>query len=247
MADDKPKALDVLGIGPLAESVRKVTDATVDGAAAVLSRICLPAAEEFGLLLRDRVRHYRALNIAKLTAKTEEKLKALNVPSAWHAHPRVVSKIIEEGSWTEDEGIQEMWAGLLAASCSPDGQDDSNLIFIHLLSRLSHVQAKLLNYACEKAEKKIAANGLLFADELIVKLDDLRVITGEQDVHRLDREMDYLRSLELILGGFGMHMASTDALITPTAIALHMYARCKGFRGSPIEFFGLESATPQAP
>ncbi len=227
-------------IQPLAESVQKVTNATVDGAAAILSRICLPAAEEFGLLLRDRLRYWRALNIAKLTVKAEQKLKALNVPDESHAHPRVVSKIVEEGSWTDDEGIQEMWAGLLASSCSPEGQDDSNLIFIQLLSSLSRIQARLLNYACEKAEKKLGANGLLLAGDLTVNLEQLRSITGESDIHRLDREMDHLRSLELIRGGFKAHLASTDADITPSTLALHMYARCKGFRGSPTDFFGLK-------
>lgn len=49
-------------IQPLAESVQKVTNATVDGAAAILSRICLPAhiimlnSKYFNLDLRGFVR-----------------------------------------------------------------------------------------------------------------------------------------------------------------------------------------------
>jgi len=39
----------------LAEAINTVTTSVVGGAEAFLGRICLPAAEEFGLLLRDRV------------------------------------------------------------------------------------------------------------------------------------------------------------------------------------------------
>lgn len=49
MSEDN-KSLDVLGVKPIADSVNTVTKGTVDGASAFLSRICLPAAEEFGLL-----------------------------------------------------------------------------------------------------------------------------------------------------------------------------------------------------
>ena len=58
MSDDK--ALDLLGIKGLSDSVKATTQGLLDGAAAFLSRVCLPAAEEFGLVLRDRVSAWRA-------------------------------------------------------------------------------------------------------------------------------------------------------------------------------------------
>jgi hypothetical protein len=48
------KSLDILGIKPIGNAIESLTDGFVSGASAFLSRICLPAAEEFGLLLRDR-------------------------------------------------------------------------------------------------------------------------------------------------------------------------------------------------
>lgn len=54
--DPRQHGLDVLGIKPVAEAVNTVTKGTVEGASAFLSRICLPAAEEFGFLLQDKVR-----------------------------------------------------------------------------------------------------------------------------------------------------------------------------------------------
>lgn len=247
MNEQPSKSLDLLGIKPVAESVNKVTCGSIDGASAFLSRICLPAAEEFGLLLRDKVRYWRAQNIASMTKSADERFHKLAIPDTSHAHPRVVAKILEEGSWNDDAGIREMWAGLLASSCTSDGQDDSNLLFIRLLAQLSRIQARLLNYGCEMAGKQVSKAGLLMPKELQVSLVQLRAITHEDDIHRLDREMDHLRSLELIQGGFPYPSASTDADITPTALALHMYARCQGFIGSPVEFFGANlNLTPNA-
>jgi hypothetical protein len=239
MSDEKSKALDILGIQPIAASIEKLTTAVVDGAAATLSRICLPAAEEFGLLLQDRVRYWRALNIAKLAMKTESKLKALKVADSARAHPRIVSKILEEGSWSDDESIQEMWAGLLASACSEDGNDDSNLIFISLLANLSKSQARLVGHSCNSAEKFVNPGGLVLAQYLYISLEDLKNVTGESDIHRLDREMDHLRALNLIDGGFHPDGDAGSAQVTPTALSLHLFARCAGFRGSPVEFFML--------
>jgi hypothetical protein len=35
-----------------------------------------------------------------------------------HAAPRMVAQAIEQSSWTDDEDLQAMWAGLLVSSCS---------------------------------------------------------------------------------------------------------------------------------
>jgi hypothetical protein len=56
MADENKSGFDLLGIQGISDSVRIATERTFDGAAAFLSRVCLPVAEEFGLLLRDRIR-----------------------------------------------------------------------------------------------------------------------------------------------------------------------------------------------
>jgi len=150
MPDDS-RSLDIFGVKPIAEAISKVTSAAVEGAQAFLSRICLPAAEEFGLLLRDRVRAWRAANIAAITQKAQERLEVEKAPEKVHAHPRLVFRIIAEGSWTDDQLLQDMWAGLLAASCSQSGQDDSDLIFVNLLSPLTRMEARVLRYACENA------------------------------------------------------------------------------------------------
>jgi hypothetical protein len=130
MSEQKDQSLDILGIKPIADSINIATKAIFDGSSEFLSRICLPAAEEFGLLLRDRVSHWRAVNAARIVADAESIVANLPDSVQRRAHPRIVAQIIEHGSWIESDEVQKMWAGLLASSCTVDGADDSSLIVI---------------------------------------------------------------------------------------------------------------------
>lgn len=237
--DEKSKSLDLLGIKPIGDAVSFIVKGTVDGAAAFLGRICLPAAEEFGLLLRDKVSNWRSQNLVKIAEKAERKLKAEPNAEKRHAHPRLVSLTLENGSWADVDEVQEMWGGLLASSCTEDGKDDSNLIFINLLSQLTNAQVLVLKYGCEEAEKYITQGGWVAANSLVVSLNELIEISGIHDFHRLDRELDYLRAVDLIHIGFPED--STEADITPTPLALHLYVRCQGSLKSPLEYFGLNN------
>jgi len=237
MNNKDSQGLDILGIKPIGESINTLTKGAVDGAAAFLGRICLPAAEEVGLLLRDKISHWRAQNLVKIAEKAQRRLAQSNEPGETHAHPRLLFQVLEDGSWADTDDVQEMWAGLIASSCTADGRDDSNLMFINLLSQLTASQVRVLNFSCEKSEKRASESGWILGNPVIVRLDELQTITGIQDFQRLDRELDHLRALELISGGFPPN--STDANIGPTSLALHLYVRCQGVLQSPIDYFGL--------
>ena len=152
--EEKDKSLDVFGIRPYGESIKIAVDKSIEGAGAFLSRICLPVAEEFGLLLRDKIRYWRVNNIIKILEKAKDKIKYEDGEIKVNAHPRIVMKVIEEGSWNENDEIQEMWAGLLAASCDKVASDE-NLIFINLLNQLTNSEAKILNHICERTPKTL--------------------------------------------------------------------------------------------
>ncbi len=240
------KSLDILGVKPIANAIETVTKGAVDGAAAFLSRICLPAAEEFGLLFRDRVSAWRASHATAITNRAQAMLDSEPHDAPVHAHPRIVAGVIELGSWTEAEEVQQMWSGLLASACTTDGRDDSNLMFVDLLSKLTTSQARLFDYVCQQAKKWVFPNGLLMADEFFMGLDDLKQVTGIVDLHRLDLELDHLRTVGILneqAGGFTT--ASVDANATPSALALQMYARCQGYRGDPILFYGAKPLPPE--
>lgn len=238
MTEHHSNGLDILGVKPVADAASYASKTAVDGASSFLSRICLPAAEEFGLLLQDKVRACRATNAIRVIATAQKQLQQLGEISETHAHPRIVASVIEEGSWADDNKLQEMWGGLLASSCSKDGQDDSNLIFISLLKQLTRVQVKLLCFAVEAAKKQVDLNGLIFVNEaVIVDISTVLRIADIDDIHRVDQELDHLRGSGLITEGFATGKA--EANLMPTPLAINLYARCQGYKGNAADYFGV--------
>lgn len=236
------KSLDILGVKPIAKSVEKVTDATLKGSGAFLSRICLPAAEELGLLLQDKVKVWRADNAAKTMRKAEDKYKKIHGDKDLKAHPLISWRIIENSSWAIHNELQEIWAGLLTSTCTEDGEDDSNMIFINLVAQLTEIQIKILSYAVDNVKFNIHDYDLITANELEIDIDKLIEITNIKDINRLDRELDHLSALDLIgqnLGGGGILLGTGKADITPRPLTIQLYVRCQGYIGTPKEYFGL--------
>ena len=197
-----------------------------------MSRICLPAATELGLLFGDKVGAWRANNAIEIALKAKAISEKHSMPESFCAHPRIAMKVLEEGSWSDDDDVQSMWAGLLILSCGPDGKDETNLIFTNMLAQLTHAEASILKYSCEKSEKKVTNTGLVVHkdNELMIDLDELVKLTGVNDIHRLDLELDHLRVLGLIGSGIsgGFSPESTSADISPSALALHIVCSMSG-------------------
>lgn len=231
------EAGDIFGIKPFGEAANALVQAGINSASAFLSRICLPASEEFGLMLRDNVSAWRANNLVAIARKSKEKYESNDPKNHGTAHPRIVHAILENGSWTDDDTLQEMWGGILTASAFGDGKEDENLIFINILAQLTVAQAKVLNYSCKEAKKYISPGGWIMAEGLLVPLEKMQEIMEHTDIQRMDRELDHLVSLGLISHGFDPR--STVADITPRSLALHMYARCNACSMNPVNFYNL--------
>lgn len=210
---------------------------TIDGTGAFLGRICLPAAEEFGLLLKDKVSAWRVNNAIAIVRKAEEKLNKLENNENLHAHPRLVTTAFETGSFSDNPEVQEMWAGLLASSCDEEGKDESNLLFMTILSQINSTEAIILNYLCKTANKTVSENGFIWADELEITLEKITELTGITDIHRMDRELDHLRALDMISGGF--NTTDDTAKAAPRSLGLNMYVSCQGSKKSPLEYFDI--------
>lgn len=245
MSNDK--ALDLLGIKGLSDSVKIATQGFIDGAAAFLSRVCLPAAEQFGLALRDSVSAWRAGNAVKMLSGAHTIYLSNNPAPADRLSPRLAYVAIEEASWIDDDHIQNMWAGLLASSISPHGHSDENLVFMNLLKQLTSLEVKMLRFAVEQAPKDASSRyGLVTPRELIVPIDKLPELFGIQDLQRIDRELDHLRELGLIgysIGGGIIMDGSDTADLTPSPLAMHLYVRAQGSKLSPMTYWNLTPAT----
>ena len=104
------------------------------------------------------------------------------------------------------------------------------------------IYEQALNHFCEAGPRFISKCGLPYSEGIVVPLSELSKISGVADLQRLDRELDHLRSLDLIDGGFtGDDFATvgTDASIRVTTLALHLFVRGHGFSGSPVEYWNL--------
>ncbi len=236
------KSLDLLGIKGISDAVRIATERFIDGAAAFLARVCLPAAEELGLALKDRVSAWRAKNAVRMLSTANDMLLAQQPDTHDQIHPRLVHVAIEEASWTDEDAVQRMWAGLLASATSPGGQSDENLIFMNILRQLSSLQVRILNYAVETAPKYAGQRGLPIPGRLRVPTENLSALFAVDDLQRLDRELDHLRELGLIgFGqGGGIDAEGDETDLTPTPLALHLYVRSQGSKLSAVDFWTLK-------
>jgi len=246
---DGQKTGDLLGIAPYGEALNTLAKGTMDGAGAFLSRICLPAAEEFGLLLRDKVSSWRYKNATRILLDAERLLALEPDSDGTHAHPRLVWRILEDGSWTDDDSIQKLWAGLLATSCTKDGNDESNLIFINLLNQLTSVQAQIISFICSRASVVLSPMGWVYSNQQNCTAEELGNLSGTRDIQRLDRDLDQLSNLGLlpVTGGFPSRALIPVADTTPTTLALQLYARCNGHRGALEDFYSRLSASAAPP
>ena len=136
-------SLDLLGTKALAVAAEHASKSAVDGVGKFLSAICMPAAEEIGLVLRDQVARLRRKNLEAIVAKTEAKLAAQGETPTGSCSPLLIRNVIEDASWIDDDCIQDMWAGLLATAAVSNADD--SVIYTDVLKRLSPFQARVIN------------------------------------------------------------------------------------------------------
>lgn len=236
---------DILGIEPIADVTKEVVLAGLKGVSAFLNAVFKPGMEELGSMLKDEVRYWRLKNIISILKKAERKLQFDGKELQIYANARVGLEIIEEGSKIDDPELQEIWAGLFASSCTKEGKDDSNIIFVDILKRLSQMEARILKYACENC-KTIETANLIMSENLEVSTDVIKDIAQTDDIVRIDRELDHLLSLSLIHSGVlwepsgGIQLENGNiksVVITPTALALNLYYKTNAVEQSPKEFW----------
>lgn len=244
MNPDKPIS-DVLGVGPYGEALKVAVTKSFETAQEFLNAICQPAASEFGLLLRDNVRIWRAKNLANIANKARELVSVTSEGIQLRAHPRLVAEIVEHGSWCDGEELQSMWAGLLASSCTPSGNDDSNLLFTDILKRLTTHEARLLQFACDRFKR--GQLDVSWAHNYMAKTMETK------DDEMVYSCLTHMQSLGLIGGQtfkqFTRHakLLKIGGKCLPEILGLTMYIRCQGSRKPIGEFFELGNSWPENP
>ncbi|HXY34029.1 MAG TPA: Abi-alpha family protein [Planctomycetaceae bacterium] len=215
------------------------------GAMDLADVVLRPPLAEAGEYLRECILHARMNNWKQLLSRASKILDELRADPNLRPNLRLMAEIANGGTWADEPELEEMWSGLLASSCSGDGRDESNLMFVNILKQLTRGQAKLLQKACDITPKTKLPNGIVAVSFYAsrhyprVKQNDLLDIWKTDDLSTVDREIDHLIALSLIQGGIQI-TRSGDAEICATPLCFHLIARCHGWTGPLEEFFTLE-------
>jgi len=212
-------------------------------ALAFLSRICPSGDEEVRRLLREGLSNYRVASAVEIAIKAQQMLAKRPNADRLVANPRIVARILEDGSWADNESTQKLWAGLLATSCTLDGKDESNMGFVDLLSQLATMHINIFTTACAKATKVMSSLGRVSSRPLVCTADEIMRITGSRDLIRIERDLEHLSDLGLLEKKVKSKFFTPidDAKITPTSLGLQLYARCSGYRGEAQDFYQVDS------
>jgi hypothetical protein len=208
-------------------------------AVSFLNRICPATTNEVRSLLREGLSNYRVASAVEIAFKAHEMLKAtINIDKTF-IHPKVLLRILEDGSWAEAEWIQDLWAGLLATSCTPDGKDESCLLFSGMLSQLTPIHLRIFVAACTRSKKVISGIGRISSRPFACSTEEIMRITGSRDLLRIERDLEHLTDLGLLekRNKASFFVAVDEENITPTSLGLQLYARCHGHRGKTQDFF----------
>ncbi|MGA7858749.1 MAG: PilZ domain-containing protein [Terracidiphilus sp.] len=212
-------------------------------ALAFLRRICPAASADARRMLCGGLSNLRALSGVEIALRARELVAARNDIEAMRAHPSVVVRILEDGSWADEGWIQQLWAGLLAASCTNDENDASNIYFVDLFSKLAATHVRALASACKGAKKFVSSDGSICAKPFVCTREEIIKITGWHDLVRIERDLAHMTDLGLLERNVKSASLAPleDADISPSPLALRLFARCNGHQGSAQEFYGVVS------
>ncbi len=203
-------------------------------ALAFVRTICPAAMEEMKLALQKRLSNKRVASAVEIALKAEALLGQLEPGEKGQAHPDMVRRVLENGSWTEDDWIRQRWGGLLVSSCSVTVPDTSNSVFIDLLAKLMPVHLHFLEFVCRKATERIEAGESAATVAIYCTSEELIEAVGSQSLARIHQTMGQLSSLGLLAeSNKPSYVSVTDKVktrATPTSLGLTMYARCNGHR-----------------
>lgn len=222
----------------------------IAAAIAFLRRICPGAAKEIKQLLRERLSNYRLESAVEIALHAEELLVFEPGARKMRAHPRLVIRILEDGSTAESERALDFWAGLLSTSCTLGKEDISNHDFIERMSQMTATQLSILSAACETAATFQSERDELEAHPFHRAVEEMIHIAGQNDLAKIALDLNCLAELGLLVqrDWHGLFTLRQESDMTPTSLGLRFFARCRAHRGAPQDFYGpIAEAAALAP
>jgi hypothetical protein len=199
-----------------------------------LQRICPLATDQIRHALLERLSNKRVASAVEIALKAEKYVARNRITGSCLAHPEVVTRVIENGSWIEDQWIRKMWAGLLVSSCTEDGSDRSTLPFLDLLARLTPIHLRILAFVCGRAVKLISEGESEATLDLYSSAEELMEAADSHSFQRVQQTVGHLANFGLLKEASRPSYAAIDDKVktrtTPTPMGLEMYAHCLGQR-----------------
>lgn len=206
-----------------------------------LHRICPSVNGDASHLLREGLSNYRVENAIEIAFKAEKMLAAEDLSNGSFDDPYLFLRLLEDGSWSDSDVSQQLWAGLLASSCGGDASNESNLAYIEIMSQMTASHFRLFVASCKKAQKFHAGSGQVIAEPFVCTSEELIKIAGVHDLIKIDRDLLHLAELGLLEPRYRPSYFSVldDTTIRPTNLGLELFARCNGHRGSMPIFYNF--------
>jgi hypothetical protein len=197
-----------------------------------LCRLCHAEGHEAILLLGGELDDTRTENAMEIVNGAEKLLDAEPDGEKMRAHPQLVVSLLKFGSWAHDDLTKQLWAGLLVSSCSPEGTDESNQVFVDLLVNVTTSQCHIFFDACRTALASMAGAEGRNLSPIVLTPDEMIRLTGMHDISRIATDMAYLFNSGLIERNFDFtsYLPMDNFDITPSGHGLELYRLCKGDR-----------------
>lgn len=215
---------------------------------AFLGQISPDGVEDIGEWVRTRASSLKVLNAVAIALKAKDLLEQEAKGETVVVSPQVALRIVEVGSETHEDWLHRFWAGLLISSTSAIADDSTSLEFIELFSQLTSIPIRIFTVVCTKATKVLSIAGDVTAKPLASNLEELASTVGGRGP-QVQRDLASLVSLHLIEKSASASpalLAAHEIWITPTSIALQLFALCNGHRGNVRDFYFVDAPEPVA-
>jgi len=206
-----------------------------------LSRLCPDASQELIRLVRSELGNLRVANAVQIILLADSKLLLEPDGYRMRADPQTVKRIVADGSWADEDWIQQLWAGLLATSCGVEAKDRLDSDLADRFSQLAPVHVRIYKIACEKAEKFESAEWTVSAKPLVCQVEEIQQITGVQSLAKIERDVFHLADLGLLEGNVRSRslLPPDEINVTPSSLGLKLFALCNGHRGMLQDYYKL--------
>jgi hypothetical protein len=194
-----------------------------------LHRLCPSAAKDIIQSLSKELDDARTRSGIEIVLRAERLIAGQPDADGLHAHPQILKSILRHGSWSNDDLVLQLWAGLLASSCTAEGTDVSNHDFVELLVHVTETQARILAAACRKAKGSVSVVEGEPLGGIIITPEEMIQITGIYDRYRIATEASYLFNFGLIERAFDFttYIPQDSFDITPTSRGLELFEVCR--------------------